>query len=74
MIVGSKEFYNIMDQFEKDMPVHIYGHKFDRAPLSKGNGYINGQFYNDGYINNLFKAYQSGYSLKRCIDIQENIK
>jgi hypothetical protein len=68
MTVGSKEFFDIMNRFEKDVPEITYGHSFDRAPLSKEE-YIKGQFYNDGYVNTLFKAYQLGYAFRRCIDL-----
>jgi hypothetical protein len=68
MTVGSKEFFDIMNQFEKDVQKITYGHSFDRAPLSKEE-YIKGSFYNDGYVNTLFEAYLLGYAFKRYVDL-----
>ncbi len=63
---GSKEFYEVADQFEKDlltMPVYV-GAKAVRA--SKDHK-ITGLFYENGKINDLFYAYMNGYQLAKCI-------
>jgi len=56
---GTKEFYELMDQFEKNVKEITYGHKVERA--SKNENLPKSIFYNDGYINELFHAYMLGY-------------
>ena len=58
MTIGSKEHYEIMEQFERD---------YDCVPLAKEDKSMwkEGYFYQNGDINNLFKAYSKGYSLAR---------
>lgn len=67
MTVGSKEFEEIMKQFEKTICTGIYGHRFDRVPNIGKPGWVPGEFYDDGYVNNIFRAYQSGYAHARCV-------
>lgn len=58
---GTKEFYDLMHQFEKDIKQsHVYGHNIERE---KGDNLPKGIFYQDGYINTLFQFYMMGYSL-----------
>lgn len=63
MEVGSKEHYDLMLQFEKD----VRGVRFDRESRELwGKGII----YQHGEVNNLFIAYRKGYSYGKSI--QEN--
>lgn len=66
MTVGTKEFYEMMAQFEKDCFKLVYGHKFEKDDYKSNPG----SFYKDGTVNLMFKAYQLGYAFKRCIDLQ----
>ena len=56
---GTKEFYELMDQFEKDVKKITYGHKVEREQANEKLP-VN-IFYQDGYINTLFLAYMRGY-------------
>lgn len=56
----TKEYYDLMAQFEKDFgPM-----RFDREPKKL---WKKGIIYQDGNVNNLFKAYRCGYSLGKTI-------
>jgi hypothetical protein len=57
-----KEFYELRNQFEKDMKQLIYGHRLDRA-----NNIPTGNFYDDGYVNTLFHSYMLGYENAKCL-------
>nr|DAL98120.1 MAG TPA: hypothetical protein [Caudoviricetes sp.] len=60
---GTKEFYEVMEQFEKDIPKFAYiPAKFERA--AKG---VTTHFYEDGKTNELFKAYMLGYEAAKCV-------
>ena len=63
MNVGTKEHYDMMDQFEKVAKELIYGHKVERAV----NRETVGEFYYDGYVNTMFKAFMYGYAFHKCI-------
>jgi hypothetical protein len=57
MTIGSKEHYDIMQQFEKN---------YNCVPLAKEQDkelWKQGYIYQNGDVNNLFKAYRTGYSL-----------
>jgi len=57
---GTKEFYELMIQFEKDVKNITYGHSFERE---KRDAKVPADvFYADGYINQLFHAYMLGYA------------
>ena len=62
---GTKEFYEIMDQFEKEAKRLFYGHKIDR--VVKNDRIPQDQFYDDGFVNNMFQAFLSGYQYHKCI-------
>ena len=62
---GDKEFYELMIQFEKDMPKLIYGHKIER--VGKNEKVPTGIFYHDGYVNTLFHTYMHGYEYAKCL-------
>ena len=62
MTTKDKEFYELREQFEKDMKNLIYGHKLDRASKNCPVGI----FYDDGYVNTLFHTYMLGYETAKC--------
>lgn len=52
-----KEFYSIMEQFDKDIGECVY-----ITSLEKEKEKIKGQYYTNGKTNEIFKAYMWGYS------------
>ena len=60
----TKEFYDVMSQFEKDLPkMPIYvGAKIERDKSG-----VKGYFYTSGKINDLFHAYMAGYQSGKFI-------
>lgn len=64
---GTKEFYELQKQFEKDVKKITYGHKIQR----ENNPEIipKDVFYQDGYINTLFLAYMHGYQLHKALTL-----
>ena len=63
---GTKEFYDLMDNFEKAAKNHtaIPSLRLDREPRDSA-GYERGYFYQDGTTNQLFHAYMCGYQFGR---------
>lgn len=64
MKVGSKEFHELREQFEKDLdsiPVYVGAH-----PVRSKDG-ISGFFYENGKINDLFLGYMAGYANAKCL-------
>ena len=66
---GTKEFYEIMDQFEKEAKTLFYGHKIER--VGKQEKVPAGIFYNDGYVNEMFKAFISGYQFHKNVSMTD---
>lgn len=64
MKVGDKEFYELMAQFERDMPKKCYGVNFDREDRKS---YLRGHYYCNGSVNSMFIGYMHGYSLGRAV-------
>ncbi len=58
-MVGTKAFYDLQAQFEKDAKEVIYGHKIER--VGRNEKVPKGIFYQDGYVNTLFQMYMRGY-------------
>jgi len=75
----SGELDDLMDQFErnlKEMPIYVGGapERADQAIIDNPDGttsrrYINGQYYCNGKINNLFTAYMWGYMYGKAVSI-----
>lgn len=63
MTYGSKEFYEVQSQFEKDFRKHFYG-RLDRE--ARG-GCPNTNFYQDGQVNELFRAYMLGVGYGKLV-------
>lgn len=60
MTIGSKEFYEIIEMFDKEYK----GYRLDKEDKSM---WMSGNVYQNGEVNMLFRAYQKGYSLARCV-------
>jgi hypothetical protein len=60
MKVGTKEHYELMEQFERDYP-HL------RLDRENGSLWTSGMFYENGETNNYFKFYSAGYSFGRSV-------
>ena len=59
MTIGSKEHYDILEQFEKNF-------KYMRLDKELNKDlWKNGQVYQSGETNNLYNAYIAGYSFGR---------
>jgi len=58
-MVGTKAFYDLQAQFEKDTKEVIYGHMIER--VGRDEIVPKGIFYHDGYVNTLFQMYMRGY-------------
>ena len=58
------EHYDLMAQFEREFPGR---HDKEQKAL-----WPNGIIYQDGQINELFKAYRRGYALSKAIHQQAN--
>lgn len=59
MLVGSKEHYNIIEQFEKT----YYKHR--RLDKEAKEDWVRQIVYQDGMTNELYKAFIAGYSFAR---------
>lgn len=70
---GTKEHYELMDQFEKDVQQITYGHPLTRERSPKVPRNV---FYEDGHVNELFHAYMRGYAYARTKfrDCEEGIE
>lgn len=68
MKVLDKEFYSVMEQFEKSVIKEVYGKRILRD-TTKFFGVAN-NFYTDGFINSLFIMFMSGYSFGKIIEAE----
>lgn len=59
-MLHTKEHIDLMKQFEKD-------YKFRQPAKEDKSLWLKGHIYQNGEINNLFKAYRAGYSLGKAI-------
>lgn len=61
-MLGTKEFYDIMEVFEKEAPKLI---RMGNEGLNRANKelWVIQKYYNDGNANNAFKMFLHGYSL-----------
>lgn len=57
-MTGTKEFYELMTQFERDLPKMPFYLGAKPVRSAKGSQH---SFYENGQINNLFQAYMHGY-------------
>lgn len=69
MTRGTKEFYDLQNQFEKDVeniPVYT-GAKIERNKEQSATSHY---FYDNGKLNDLFLGYMAGYQLAKCMAMQ----
>lgn len=57
---GSKEFYEVLEQFERDAKHLFYGKRLDRE--KDKSSWERGFIYENGETNELFKLFIAGYS------------
>lgn len=65
MKVGTKEFYDILEKFEKD----FYHMRLDKE---SEEFWKIGLIYQNGETNNAYNAYIHGYSLGRLVYMHDN--
>ena len=64
MKVKTKEFYDLMNEFERWAKTESISLSFEKeAPGAAPKGY----FYAHGKTNDLFRAFLGGYSLAKCM-------
>ena len=59
-MLNSKEFYELMAQFEKDM-------KYGQLKREEKKMWPRKVYYCNGEVNNLFKIYMLGYQNAKCL-------
>lgn len=59
-MLKSKEYYELMAQFEKEFK----GYRLDKEAKEL---WQRGIIYQDGHLNEIFKAYQKGYAFGKVI-------
>jgi hypothetical protein len=57
-MIGSKEFYELIENFEKNISYLPYGVSFEKEERSM---WEQGQIYQNGQTNNYFKCFMLGY-------------
>jgi hypothetical protein len=62
MKLGSKEYYEIVKSFEKSNLCSTNSF----AKVTDPEWVIKGYVYENGEVNQMFKAFQSGYAAARC--------
>lgn len=60
---GSKEFYEVRDQFEKAVVAGAFG--YISSDLTKDDSHSK-SFYANGQVNTAFRVYMAGYAAGRC--------
>ena len=66
MTVKDKEFFNLMNEFEKAIKAGPFSnYNLDR--VSKEDRVPKDVFYNNGNVNQLFHAYMMGYGFAKCL-------
>lgn len=74
MKAWDKEFYDLMNQFEKDMKNTPYRCKIERVTQEQRKKLPAGEYYNDGETNKLFNVYMMGYTYRKCLENLELLK
>jgi len=67
MKTGTKEFYELMAQFEKDVTLGVFSCSSDFRKESADLNKV-GAFYCNGTVNAMFIAYMHGYSFRRSLE------
>lgn len=58
-MLKTKEHYDLLESFERDFS----SERLDKEPKDL---WVKGIIYQNGHVNNLFKAYRMGYSLGKA--------
>lgn len=66
MNIGSKEHYEILENFEKQFSQYNLTREENKDLWKKGYVYANGE------TNKLYQGFLSGYAFARCIYFQNN--
>ncbi len=67
MTLGSRELYDMMEMFERTSFSKCY-----RKDREDNSLWSKGVYYQNGALNDIFRAYQSGYSYARSVYIECN--
>ena len=60
---GTKEFYEVRDQFEKAVNAGVFG--YISGDLTKDD-FNSTTFYANGEVNTAFRVYMAGYAAAKC--------
>jgi len=60
---GTKEFYEVRDQFEKAVERGVFG--YISGDLTKDD-FNSTTFYANGEVNTAFRVYMAGYAAAKC--------
>lgn len=60
---GTKEFYEVRDQFEKAVNAGVFG--YISSDLTKDD-FNSTTFYANGEVNTAFRVYMAGYAAAKC--------
>jgi hypothetical protein len=64
-MLETKEFYDLMNAFEKSKHIHGYGRRLERE--TDKALWVKQVYYQNGSINELFIAFMNGYSLAKSM-------
>lgn len=68
MKAWDKEFYELMNQFEKFMKTTPYRCKIERVTQEQREKLPADEYYDDGETNKLFNVYMAGYTYRKCLE------
>jgi hypothetical protein len=69
MMKGTKEFYEVMTQFEKEIKkLPFYGHTYTREDRSM---FARNAYYCDGIVNQMFIVFLAGYQYHKSVALLE---
>lgn len=68
-LVGTKELYDLLTQFEREAKKLFYGHKVERTDRAD---HIHGQFFHDGEVNRMFVVFMTGYQFGKFVARQDD--
>ncbi len=60
---GTKEFYDVRDQFEKAVKAGFFA--YTSSDLTKDD-FNSTTFYANGEVNNAFRTFMTGYAVAKC--------
>jgi len=68
-MTGTKEFYELMNMFERETKQLMYGHRVERYTREEKEHIPANQFYTDGFVNDMFQAFMSGYQYRKALEL-----